>query len=64
MEVDRMNGKQLAEEVIKRYTEPDGSLSDDYIWIGDCQKRFGKLDEDEREVFLNTLPKELGGRKE
>lgn len=64
MNVSEMNGKQLADEVLRRFTEPDGTLSNDSIWIGDCQDRFCKLDEDEREIFLNSLPKKLGGRKE
>ena len=63
MKVDTMNGKQLAEEVIRRFDsiEDEEGVS---VWIGDCQERFGELPEDEQETFLNTLPKKYGGRKE
>lgn len=63
MKVDTMNGKQLAEEVIKRFDgiEDEEGVS---VWMGDCQERFGELSEDERETFLNTLPKKYGGQKE
>lgn len=56
MKVNAMNGKQLAEEVIKRFDsiEDEEGFS---VWMGDCQERFGKLSEDEREIFLNTLHK-------
>lgn len=64
MNVNKMNGAELANEVVRRFTEPDGTISNDSIWISDCQKRFGELNEDEREIFLSTSPKQLGGRKE
>lgn len=63
MNVDAMNGTELAEEVIKRFD----SIKDEEsvaVWIGDCQERFTKLDKEEQEICLNTLPKKYGGRKE
>ena len=63
MEVSEMNGKQLVEEVIERFD----SIKDEEgisVWIGDCQERFTELDEEEQEIFLNTLPNKYGGRKE
>ena len=56
MNVDVMNGKQLAEEVIRRFD----SIKDEEgvsVWIGDCQKRFTKLDEEEQEIFLSKIMK-------
>lgn len=63
MNVSKMNGIELAEEVTRRFD----SIKDEEgvsVWIGDCQDRFTKLNKEEREAFLNNLSKKYGGRKE
>ena len=61
MNVNEMNGIELAKEVTRRLSSIE---EDEAVWIGDCQEQFGKLSDKEREMFLDNLDKKYGGRKE